>query len=122
MNIHGSGNVLEAFGYILSQLIIDSFVGSDKLDVDWGGYPKIQDLADHVRGLEKELRSGEFPGEMFAQMVDVVSRWPLASGLQTDEDFGVGFADDPGVAVDHVDRAVKQSNVVQNVAEVPRRN
>ena len=87
------------------------------LHVDGGGRAEVQDLADDVGGQEGEGRTGEVPGQLFAQRLDETGGRAVAF-LQRDQDIAVLRADAAGVGIGAVDAADRQADIVDDGVEL----
>ena len=103
---------------LLRQPIIGLHVVADELQIDRRGHAEVQNLADDVGGLKEELRAGKLLGQALAELVDVILGGHGVICFQTDQDFGIGFADHARIAVGGVDGAVEQADVVENAVEI----
>ena len=92
-------------------------VASLDLHVDLRGDAEIQDLGDHIGGLEIEQYVGKGLGEREAQLLDVVRRRRMAL-LQGDQDLAVVDADGRSIGEGEVIGALRQPDIVQDEIQV----
>ena len=98
---------------LVRELAIPVQIRSLDLDIDGRRRAEVQNLRDHVGGKKGEGRSRKLRSQSGAQGARGLGNRPMLF-LQRHENIRVAGADQPGPAVDEVDRAVRQADVVEN--------
>ncbi len=114
MDVNGAGNMPDLIGKLDGSVVITLLIHPGNLDVDRRGCSKVQNLRNDIRRLKEELHTGEFAGKALAKIVDVIPGGLPALRFELDQDFSVGGADGPGVAISKVDARIGQADVVEN--------
>src|SRR6202023_2838403 len=72
VNIDSAQYMTQAIGDLFRDEVVLRVVLAGELHINGGGLAEIQDLADNVGGLEKELDSRKIPGQFLAEPVNVL--------------------------------------------------
>src|SRR5262249_15328265 len=89
-------------------------VAAHNLNIDGRREPEIQNLAHNVGWLEEELNSRKTLRELFAKSLHVLFGGPVFFLIQGHQNLRVRSPNAAARAVGVVDRAIRQSNVVQD--------
>ena len=81
------------------------------------GQPEVEDLADDVVGQKVEVRAWKFPGQAGSERAHELFRGAVVRG-ERDHDVGIGRAHRRRVAVNGVNAAVGQADLVQDVEQL----
>ena len=119
--IGDAGNRADAFEQIGGVGVVGLLIVADHLDVDRRRQAEIEDLRDDVGRQEGEGRIRELLRQYGAQLLDEGFRRPVVF-LQADQGVAVHRPDRSGVLVGHVDAAIGQADVVDDVVELVGRN
>src|SRR3954447_11040660 len=107
--------------YLGCQREIPGHVLADDLNVDRRRKTEIQRLRHNVGGLKEEHDCRELFRQLFAEFLDIRSRWVMV-WVQRYEDLRVGVANRFAGAIGQVDTAGGQADVVQNPTQFRCRN
>src|SRR5579862_8512523 len=121
MNVDRAGDRPDLLGDIGRQREIAGHVAADDLNVDGSGKPEIQDLSYDIGRLKGERSVRKMFRQFFAELRDVAGGRVMFR-LQGDQDLRVEVADGFAVAVGEIDSAGGQTNVIENAAQLRRRN
>src|SRR5271156_4787116 len=113
MNIDRAGDLFELVGNLCGLCKVTLDILTDDLDIDGRRQPEIEDLADHVRRLEKELRSRKFMRQIKAKLALIICRGTMIR-LERNHDVRIRGADGSRIGIGQVDAAVRKANVVEN--------
>src|SRR5437879_2409927 len=119
--IRSSSNVLQLAEERICITLVSLKVVSHDLDIDRGRQAKVQNLADHVGGQEREADPWKLFWKGQTTSVNVVVGGMVRGG-KCDKNIGVRCADRSRIAVRKIDAAIGQTYVVNDVVGFARRN
>ena len=96
-------------------------IRADDLHVDWRRQAEIEDLRDDVRRQERKGGARELLRQHGAQLFDIIRCRSMAF-LQGYQHIGICGADRAAIAVGHVDAAVRQPDVIDDIVHLAGRD
>src|SRR5258708_2345107 len=117
MNVDGTGHGPDPLGNAGGECEIVSHVAADDLNVDRRGKTEIQGLGDDIGRLKEEPGGREQFWQLPAKLLDV-PRSRMVFRVQRYQDLGIRIANRFTIAIRQIDSAGRQSDVVENAAEL----
>src|SRR6266581_1790639 len=89
-HINGPANLTDFLSYGIRDLLVDRFISTDNLNIQRRWKAEVKRLADDVGRQEVKGCTGKFAVQTETQVTYII-RCRLMSGLQRDQDIGVGW-------------------------------